>query len=95
MKGESWDICNLYADKNTSLSVAEKNFNLPVRSYFCSGPNSIIEIIDKNNKIDIALGTIENRDTKNSIPIKEFIVYDYKFSHIYNYWATYFDEYGC
>ena len=43
----------------------------------------------------MALGTIENYDTKNSSPLKIFEVIDVTPDPIAKDKATYFDEYGC
>jgi len=50
--------------------------------------------------MDIAFGTIENRDTKNIAAItifgiEDFSIYNGSSQDYSNYPATYFDEYGC
>jgi len=95
MEGEFKDICIDGTESNYF-----HNWGKPIQSYICSSPHIAISFYDVDDKIDIAFGTIQNRDTKNIAAITVFGIEDFSIfngskENYSNYSATYFDEYGC
>jgi len=90
MKGEYEDLC--LNGEEDYMEFTGWAYKLPVLSYICSHPRVFIYLFDEDNKVDIANGTIENRNTENSTTTSRVYVSILKTWPSY---PTYFDEDEC